>query len=84
MKQRCLLLNFTVCTPIMLKKGWSYSIIDSNPTEIGGFKEVIFEIEGKWAYSRLKFESGAHRVQRVPTTESSGEYIHYRNCGSSA
>ncbi|NLM74769.1 MAG: peptide chain release factor 1 [Clostridiaceae bacterium] len=54
------------------KKGWSYSIIDSNPTEIGGFKEVIFEIEGKGAYSRLKFESGAHRVQRVPTTESSG------------
>ncbi len=53
-------------------KGWSVNIIDSNPTEIGGFKEVVFEIEGKGAYSRLKFESGVHRVQRVPTTESSG------------
>jgi peptide chain release factor 1 len=53
-------------------KGWEVSIIDSNPTEIGGFKEIVFEIEGKGAYSRLKFESGVHRVQRVPTTESSG------------
>jgi peptide chain release factor 1 len=53
-------------------RGWEVSIIDSNPTEIGGFKEIIFEIEGKGAYSRLKFESGVHRVQRVPTTESSG------------
>lgn len=53
-------------------RGWETSIIDSNPTEIGGFKEIVFEIEGKGAYSRLKFESGVHRVQRVPTTESSG------------
>jgi peptide chain release factor 1 len=53
-------------------KGWETSIIDSNPTEIGGFKEIVFEIEGKGAYSRLKFESGVHRVQRVPSTESSG------------
>ena len=53
-------------------KGWQVSIIDSNPTEIGGFKEIVFEIEGKGAYSRLKFESGVHRVQRVPSTESSG------------
>jgi peptide chain release factor 1 len=53
-------------------RGWTVSIIDSNPTEIGGFKEIVFEIEGKGAYSRLKFESGVHRVQRVPTTESSG------------
>lgn len=53
-------------------KGWVTSIIDSNPTEIGGFKEIVFEIEGKGAYSRLKFESGVHRVQRVPSTESSG------------
>ena len=53
-------------------RGWSVSIIDSNPTEIGGFKEIVFEIDGKGAYSRLKFESGVHRVQRVPTTESSG------------
>ena len=53
-------------------KGWVTSLIDSNPTEIGGFKEIVFEIEGKGAYSRLKYESGVHRVQRVPTTESSG------------
>ncbi|HHU90080.1 MAG TPA: peptide chain release factor 1 [Clostridiaceae bacterium] len=53
-------------------KGWQTSVIDSNPTEIGGFKEIVFEIEGKGAYSRLKYESGVHRVQRVPTTESSG------------
>jgi len=53
-------------------RGWPVSLIDSNPTEIGGFKEVVFEIEGKGAYSRLKFESGVHRVQRVPSTESSG------------
>jgi len=53
-------------------KGWTVSVIDANPTEIGGFKEIIFEIEGRGAYSRLKFESGVHRVQRVPTTESSG------------
>jgi len=54
------------------RKGWETSLIDSNPTEIGGFKEIVFEIEGKGAYSRLKYESGVHRVQRVPTTESSG------------
>lgn len=53
-------------------RGWEVSIIDSNPTEIGGFKEIVFEIEGKGAFSRLKFESGVHRVQRVPSTESSG------------
>lgn len=53
-------------------KGWAVNLLDSNPTEIGGFKEVVFEVEGKGAYSRLKFESGVHRVQRVPATESSG------------
>ena len=46
--------------------------MSSNPTELGGFKEVIFMIEGKGAYSRLKFESGVHRVQRIPATESGG------------
>jgi len=54
------------------KKHWKMELLDSNPTEIGGFKEVVFSIEGKGAYSRLKFESGVHRVQRVPETESSG------------
>ena len=53
-------------------KGWHVDIIDSNPTELGGLKEIIFEIKGKGAFSRLKYERGVHRVQRVPTTESSG------------
>ena len=54
------------------RQGWRTELMSSNPTELGGFKEVIFVIEGKGAYSRLKFESGVHRVQRVPTTESGG------------
>jgi peptide chain release factor 1 len=54
------------------RKRWEIEILDSNDTELGGFKEVVFAIEGKGAYSKLKFESGVHRVQRVPSTESSG------------
>ncbi len=54
------------------KKGWKVEVIDSSPTGIGGLKEVIATIQGKGAYSRLKYESGVHRVQRVPTTETSG------------
>jgi len=53
-------------------KGWEIDIIDSNEIGIGGFKEIIIEIKGKGAFSRLKYERGVHRVQRVPTTESSG------------
>ena len=53
-------------------KGWGVDVIDSNPTGIGGFKEVVFEVKGKGAFSRLKHESGGHRVQRVPTTETQG------------
>jgi peptide chain release factor 1 len=53
-------------------QGWRVEIMDSNPTDLGGFKEVVFGIAGTGAYSRLKFESGVHRVQRVPNTESSG------------
>jgi len=52
--------------------GWKVSMLSSSESGIGGFKEVIFEINAKGAYSRLKFESGVHRVQRVPVTESSG------------
>lgn len=51
---------------------WKYEIIDSSPTELGGFKEVIFMVNGAGAYSKLKFENGAHRVQRVPETEAGG------------
>ncbi|MBC7319065.1 peptide chain release factor 1 [bacterium] len=54
------------------RKGWKAEIMSSNPTDLGGYKEVIVSIQGKGAYSRLKFESGVHRVQRVPITESSG------------
>lgn len=53
-------------------KGWKPEILSSNPTELGGFKEVSFMIEGEGAYSRFKFERGVHRVQRVPETESQG------------
>ncbi len=53
-------------------KNWKIDILSSNPTDIGGYKEVSFSIEGQGAYSRLKFESSVHRVQRVPETESSG------------
>ena len=53
-------------------QGWKVSIIDANATEIGGFKEVSFAVEGYGAYSKLKYESGTHRVQRVPVTESGG------------
>ena len=53
-------------------KGWKCEVLNSNPTELGGFKEISFMIDGEGAYSRLKFESGVHRVQRVPETESQG------------
>jgi len=54
------------------RHGWKVEVLESNPTGLGGFKEVVFAVKGKGAYSRLKFESGAHRVQRVPVTEASG------------
>lgn len=54
------------------RHNWRMEIMDSNQTDIGGIKEIIILIEGRGAYSRLKFESGVHRVQRVPSTESSG------------
>ena len=54
------------------RKGWTLSIVNENDTELGGVKEVSAEVEGAGAWSRLKFEAGTHRVQRVPETESSG------------
>ena len=51
---------------------WKTEILSSNPTDIGGFKEISFSINGQGAYSKLKFESGVHRVQRIPSTESGG------------
>ncbi|QUL97908.1 MAG: peptide chain release factor 1 [Candidatus Fermentithermobacillus carboniphilus] len=54
------------------EKGWKVEVLSSNPTDLGGFKEVIFAVEGEGAYSKLKYEGGVHRVQRIPATESSG------------
>jgi len=54
------------------EQGWKIDIMDSHYTDIGGIKELIFVIDGQGAYSKLKYESGVHRVQRVPTTESGG------------
>ena len=53
-------------------QGWKIEIMETNSTGVGGFKEIIFMINGKGAYSKMKFENGAHRVQRVPETESGG------------
>ncbi len=53
-------------------KGWKQEVLSAHPTELGGFKEISFSINGEGAYSRLKYESGVHRVQRVPETESQG------------
>ena len=53
-------------------KGFKVEILSENPTELGGYKEIVFSVEGEGAYSRFKFESGVHRVQRVPETESQG------------
>jgi peptide chain release factor 1 len=54
------------------RQKWKVEVMDSHPTGVGGFKEIIFFIQGKGAWSRLKFERGVHRVQRVPATEASG------------
>jgi peptide chain release factor 1 len=61
------------------RQGWQVEIISESPSELGGYKEVIARIVGRGAYSRLKFESGGHRVQRVPQTESQGR-IHTSAC----
>ena len=54
------------------KRGWNIELVNANQTELGGYKEISFILSGMGAYSRLKFESGVHRVQRVPETESQG------------
>src|SRR5699024_3359241 len=61
------------------KQGWQVEILSESPGEHGGYKEVISRLIGTGAFSRLKFESGAHRVQRVPATESQGR-IHTSAC----
>ncbi len=63
---------FRMYTRYAENHGWRMEVLSSSPTGLGGFKEIISLIEGKGAYSRLKFEGGVHRVQRVPETEASG------------
>ena len=63
---------FRMYTRYAESQGWKVDIVDANPTTIGGFKEISFTVDGQGAYSKLKYESGTHRVQRVPVTESSG------------
>lgn len=61
------------------QQGWRVEIVSENPSELGGYREIIARIEGEGVYGRLKYESGAHRVQRVPETESQGR-VHTSAC----
>ncbi len=63
---------FRMYTRYAENRGWKTEVLDANPTDLGGFKEIVFAVSGDGAYSRFKFESGVHRVQRVPDTEASG------------
>ena len=54
------------------RQGWKLEIVDANETEVGGYKEIVFQIHGHGVYSQMKYESGVHRVQRVPVTEAGG------------
>ena len=63
---------FSMYSKYAERQGWSIEVIDKNITEVGGFKEIALTINGKNVWSKLKYESGAHRVQRVPVTESAG------------
>ena len=60
-------------------RGWKFESLDSSPSDLGGYKEIIFQIYGQDVYKRLKYESGVHRVQRVPATEAQGR-IHTSTC----
>ncbi|HNY23051.1 MAG TPA: peptide chain release factor 1 [Treponemataceae bacterium] len=63
---------FRMYTRFAESKGWKYEVLSSNETELGGYKEITFSISGKYVYGSLRYESGVHRVQRVPATEASG------------
>ena len=63
---------FNMYTRYVDRQGWKYEVIDSSPSDMGGFKEVVLTITGAAAYHQLQFESGGHRVQRVPETETQG------------
>jgi peptide chain release factor 1 len=63
---------YRMYTKYAARKGWAIEPMAAHPTELGGFKEIVFSVKGKDAYKGLRFESGVHRVQRVPTTEAQG------------
>ena len=63
---------YRMYTRYAMIRGWQVEIVDSSLTELGGFKEIVFEVRGKQVYSRLRYEGGIHRVQRVPATETNG------------
>ncbi len=63
---------FRMYSMFAAKNGWKIDVLSSNPTELGGYREICFGVEGEGVYGRLKYESGVHRVQRVPETESQG------------
>ncbi|MBL7085025.1 MAG: peptide chain release factor 1 [Candidatus Omnitrophica bacterium] len=63
---------YRMYTKYAAKSGWKMEVMSSRPTAIGGFKEIIFSLQGKGVFRRLKYESGVHRVQRVPATETQG------------
>ncbi|HEY58591.1 MAG TPA: peptide chain release factor 1 [Anaerolineae bacterium] len=63
---------FRMYTRYAERQGWKVEVLSTNETGLGGYKEIVFLIKGKGAYSRLKYESGVHRVQRIPVTESQG------------
>ncbi len=63
---------FRAYTRFAESNGWRYEVVDSNPTGIGGYKEIVFTLEGSKVWKYFKFERGIHRVQRVPATEASG------------
>jgi peptide chain release factor 1 len=70
---------FRMYTRYAEARGWKYENLNSSPSDLGGYKEIIFEITGTDVYKRLKYESGVHRVQRVPATEAQGR-IHTSTC----
>jgi peptide chain release factor 1 len=63
---------FTMYSTYVQNKGWTMELMDSSPSEMGGFREIVFSVTGEGAYHHLQFESGGHRVQRVPETEAQG------------
>ena len=72
-RQACSPPSCSACTPATPSvHRWQVELLNTNEKRLGGFKEVIFEVHGRGAYSRMKFESGVHRVQRVPATEAQG------------